>query len=130
MKNTRSYYNYRKRLNEELSQEEMDDIEPRDYWDPHYSKEDMAGFDEYSREELIDSFEKEASINRTVADTNLLSVLREEIEKDERERGFLRFRYRGEIYDGIPMAEIDSSKYVFKVNNKLTSVKLAEVKIL
>lgn len=62
--------------------------------------------------------------------STLVSLLRNEIKKPEYSRFFLRFRYRDEVYDGIPMAEIRADKFVFKVDDSLMGVNLAEIKIL
>lgn len=63
--------------------------------------------------------------------TALVKILRDEItSKKEYERDFLRFRYRGEICDGIPMAEINPSRFVFKIDNILKAINLSEIKIL
>jgi len=63
--------------------------------------------------------------------TALVKILRDEISsKKEFERDFLRFRYRGEICDGIPMAEINPSRFVFKIDNILKAINLSEIKIL
>lgn len=63
--------------------------------------------------------------------TALVKILRDEIaSKKEYKRDFLRFRYRGEICDGIPMAEINPSRFVFKIDNILKAINLSEIKIL
>lgn len=60
----------------------------------------------------------------------VVAALRDELKKKEYQRDYLRFRYRGEVCDGVPMAEIDSSKFVFKIDDRLVGVKLGEIKIL
>lgn len=60
----------------------------------------------------------------------VVTALRDELKKKEYLRDYLRFRYRGEVCDGVPMAEINPSKFVFKIDNKLVGVKLGEIKIL
>ena len=60
----------------------------------------------------------------------VVAALRDELKKKEYQRDYLRFRYRGEVCDGIPMAEIDPSKFVFKIDDRLVGVKLGEIKIL
>lgn len=60
----------------------------------------------------------------------VVTALRDELKKKEYLRDYLRFRYRGEVCDGVPMAEINPSKFVFKIDDKLVGVKLGEIKIL
>ena len=60
----------------------------------------------------------------------VVTALRDELKKKEYLRDYLRFRYRGEVCDGVPMAEIDPSKFVFKIDDRLVGVKLGEIKIL
>lgn len=60
----------------------------------------------------------------------VVAALRDELKKKEYQRDYLRFRYRGEVCDGVPMAEIDPSKFVFKIDDRLVGVKLGEIKIL
>lgn len=61
---------------------------------------------------------------------SLLSVLRDELKLKECDRGYLTFKYRGEIYDGIPMAEINPSKFVFSIDNKMKSILLSEITVM
>lgn len=60
----------------------------------------------------------------------VVTALRDELKKKEYQRDYLRFRYRGEVCDGVPMAEINPSKFVFKIDDRLVGVKLGEIKIL
>jgi hypothetical protein len=62
--------------------------------------------------------------------TLVVKALRDELKKKEYQRDYLRFRYRGEVCDGVPMAEINPSKFVFKIDDRLCGVKLSEIKIL
>ena len=62
--------------------------------------------------------------------TAVVAALRDELKKKEYQRDYLRFRYRGEVCDGVPMAEINPSKFVFKIDDNLVGVKLGEIKIL
>ena len=62
--------------------------------------------------------------------TAVVAALRDELKKKEYQRDYLRFRYRGEVCDGVPMAEINPSKFVFKIDDRLVGVKLGEIKIL
>lgn len=75
-------------------------------------------------EEIKDNF---AGKDITAA---VVAALRDELKKKEYQRDYLRFRYRGEVCDGVPMAEIDPSKFVFKIDDRLVGVKLGEIKIL
>ena len=61
---------------------------------------------------------------------NLLNVLRDELKLKECDRGYLTFKYRGEIYDGIPMVEINPSKFVFKIDDKMKSILLSEITVM
>ena len=53
-----------------------------------------------------------------------MSVIRDELKKKEYLRRSLRFIYKGEVCEGVPMAEINPSKFVFKIDGKLVGVKL------
>ena len=80
--------------------------------------------EEISKEEYQDDNEgKEVN-------TLVVKALRDELKKKEYQRDYLRFRYRGEVCDGVPMAEINPSKFVFKIDDRLCGVKLSEIKIL
>lgn len=60
----------------------------------------------------------------------VVTALRDELKKKEYLRDYLRFRYKGEVCDGVPMAEINPSRFVFKINDKLVAIQLGEIKIL
>ena len=60
----------------------------------------------------------------------VVTALRNELKKKEYLRDYLRFRYKGEVCDGGPMAEIIPSRFVFKINDKLVAIHLGEIKIL
>ena len=60
----------------------------------------------------------------------VVTALRNELKKKEYQRDYLRFRYKGEVCDGVPMAEINPSRFVFKINDKLVAIQLGEIKIL
>lgn len=62
--------------------------------------------------------------------TAVVTALRNELKKKEYQRDYLRFRYKGEVCDGVPMAEINPSRFVFKINDKLVAIQLGEIKIL
>lgn len=96
--------------------EDDDDFNPTDY-------NDINSFDEED--------EEENSYNKPQKNTDsLLNVLRNELKMKEFERGFLRFKYRGEIYDGVPMVEINPNKFVFKIDDKMKSILLDEIKVM
>ena len=82
------------------------------------------------QEEPVEQEDGDISKNKKLG-TALVKILRDEISsKKEYERDFLRFRYRGEICDGVPMAEINPSRFVFKIDNILKAINLSEIKIL
>ena len=72
---------------------------------------------------------KDDSVGKDVT-AAVVAALRDELKKKEYQRDYLRFRYRGEVCDGVPMAEINPSKFVFKIDDRLVGVKLGEIKIL
>ena len=83
---------------------------------------------EQEAEELPEEI-KDNSAGKDVA-AAVVAALRDELKKKEYQRDYLRFRYRGEVCDGVPMAEIDPSKFVFKIDDRLVGVNLGEIKIL
>ena len=83
---------------------------------------------EQESEEQSDDIEDD-SIGKDVT-AAVITALRDELKKKEYLRDYLRFRYKGEVCDGVPMAEINPSKFVFKIDDKLVGVKLGEIKIL
>lgn len=62
--------------------------------------------------------------------TDVVTALRNELKKKEYQRDYLKFKYKGEVCDGVPMAEINPSRFVFKINDKLVAIQLGEIKIL
>ena len=86
-----------------------------------------------SRKEQEDE-EQSENIKNDYTDTDItdtvVTALRDELKKKEYQRDYLKFRYRGEVCDGVPMLEINPSKFVFKIDDKLVGVKLGEIKIL
>ena len=80
--------------------------------------------DEEQSEEIKDDY-----VGKDVS-AAVVNALRDELKKKEYLRDYLRFRYRGEICDGVPMADINPSKFVCKIDDKLVGVKLGEIKIL
>ena len=84
-------------------------------------------FEQETEEQQDDS--KDDYIGKDVT-AAVVTALRDELKKKEYLRDYLRFRYRGEVCDGVPMAEINPSKFVFKIDDKLVGVKLGEIKIL
>lgn len=86
-------------------------------------------------EELLESDdeteleEKEKSAVK-VTESSLLKALRNELEKPEYRRNYVRFKYRGEKYIGIPLHEINPGKYVMLVDDKMKGFYLNEMEIL
>lgn len=83
---------------------------------------------EQEPEELSDDIEDD-SIGKDVT-TAVVTALRNELKKKEYQRDYLKFKYKGEVCDGVPMAEINPSRFVFKINDKLVAIQLGEIKIL
>lgn len=83
---------------------------------------------EQESEEQSDDIEDD-SLGKDVT-TAVVTALRNELKKKEYLRDYLRFRYKGEVCDGVPMAEINPSRFVFKINDKLVAIQLGEIKIL
>ena len=83
---------------------------------------------EQESEEQSDDIEDD-SIGKDVT-AAVITALRDELKKKEYLRDYLRFRYKGEVCDGVPMAEINPSRFVFKINDKLVAIQLGEIKIL
>ena len=105
--------------------------------DKFYEKPDyLDEYDDVIEDEPFEQEDEEQSenIKNDSTDTDVtdavVTALRDELKKKEYKRDYLRFRYRGEICDGVPMAEINPSKFVFKIDDKLVGVKLGEIKIL
>lgn len=83
------------------------------------------------------------SINTPQVDTNgveteeieyrtVIGALRHELDKPEKERGVLVFRYNGSNYEGVPMIEVGTNKFGFKLipENKLKIFPLSEIEII
>lgn len=83
---------------------------------------------EQETEEQSDDIEDD-SIGKDVT-TAVVTALRNELKKKEYQRDYLKFKYKGEVCDGVPMAEINPSRFVFKINDKLVAIQLGEIKIL
>lgn len=83
---------------------------------------------EQESEEQADDIEED-SIGKDITPA-VITALRNELKKKEYLRDYLRFRYKGEVCDGVPMAEINPSRFVFKINDKLVAIQLGEIKIL
>lgn len=62
----------------------------------------------------------------------LLTVLRDELKTPEYNRGSLDFKFNGEVYEGVPMLEINPDKFVFKLlpSNKLKTFRLSDIIIM
>ena len=105
--------------------------------DKFYEKPDyLDEYDDVIEDEPFEQEDEEQSENikndytdTDIADT-VVTALRDELKKKEYQRDYLKFRYRGEVCDGVPMLEINPSKFVFKIDDKLVGVKLGEIKIL
>lgn len=105
--------------------------------DKFYEKPDyLDEYDDVIEDEPFEQEDEEQSenIKNDYTDTDItdaiVTALRDELKKKEYKRDYLRFRYRGEVCDGVPMVEINPSKFVFKIDDKLVGVKLGEIKIL
>ena len=114
-----------------------DVVEPTDDIVNVYNKpavDDVFGDEVYDDpdidSDMQDEDPSEIDINNKNIKTTLVNMLRDELHKKEYARDYLRFRYRGEICDGVPMSEINPSKFVFKIDNKLKAINLGEIKIL
>ena len=98
-----------------------------DYIDENNEVKEDEPFEQETEEQQDDSKDNYIGKDVTAA---VVTALRDELKKKEYLRDYLRFRYRGEVCDGVPMAEINPSKFVFKIDDKLVGVKLGEIKIL
>ena len=94
--------------------------------------EDEFNADEYNdiNSDSYDDTEETTQKPKVKNSDSLLNVLRDELKLKEFERGYLKFKYRGEIYDGVPMVEINPGKFVFKIDDKMKSILLAEIKVM
>lgn len=111
------------RLSDSFFEDDSIDDE-EDTFDP-VSSNDINSVNDYDTEEDTDLVKVKSGKPEL-----LLNVLRDELKLKECDRGFLRFKYRGEIYDGVPMVEINPSKFVFKIDDKMKSILLAEITIM
>lgn len=102
------------------------------YGKTDYLDEDGEVIEDEPFEQEAEELPEEIKDNSAGKDVTaaVVAALRDELKKKEYQRDYLRFRYRGEVCDGVPMAEIDPSKFVFKIDDKLVGVKLGEIKIL
>lgn len=98
--------------------------------------EDIEDVEEFPDLEIDTEFSEDDydddSIFTLGEDINLLSVLRDELKLPESNRGYLKFMFNDEIYEGKPMAEINSDKFVFLCDNgnKMKSFKLSQIEPL
>lgn len=83
---------------------------------------------ESDEEETVEEDKEEKPVK--VTETALLKALRGEMEKPEYRRNYFRFNYRGEKCTGIPLHEINPSKYVFLIDDKMKGIYLNEMEIL
>ena len=102
------------------------------YGKTDYLDEDGEVIEDEPFEQEAEELPEEIKDNSAGKDVTaaVVAALRDELKKKEYQRDYLRFRYRGEVCDGVPMAEINPSKFVFKIDDKLVGVKLGEIKIL
>ena len=102
------------------------------YGKTDYLDEDGEVIEDEPFEQEAEELPEEIKDNSAGKDVTaaVVAALRDELKKKEYQRDYLRFRYRGEGCDGVPMAEIDPSKFVFKIDDRLVGVKLGEIKIL
>ena len=102
------------------------------YGKTDYLDEDGEVIEDEAFEQEAEELPEEIKDNSAGKDVTaaVVAALRDELKKKEYQRDYLRFRYRGEVCDGVPMAEIDPSKFVFKIADRLVGVKLGEIKIL
>ena len=105
----------------------------KDDWYDDYEEIDgqPAEIDDiYSSEDTYSDEDEEELLHNKELTVNLVDILRNEIKKLEPDRDYLLYKYRGEVCEGIPMAEINPNKFIFKVDGKMKSVTLSEIKIL
>ena len=102
------------------------------YGKTDYLDEDGEVIEDEPFEQEAEELPEEIKDNSAGKDVTaaVVAALRDELKKKEYQRDYLRFRYRGEVCDGVPMAEINPSKFVFKIDGRLVGVKLGEIKIL
>ena len=105
-----------------------DDYDYDDISDAEIEDEDIDSL-ENSYDEDEEDLEEEILRNKELT-VDLPEILRNELKKKEPNRDYLLFKYKGEICEGVPMAEINSNKFIFKINDKMRSVVLSEIKIL
>lgn len=113
---------YNSVLDSDYTEEEYDDISDNEDFDD----EDLDS--EYYDEDDED-LEEEILHNKQLT-VDLPNVLRTEIKKQEPFRDYLLFKYKGEICEGVPLAEINPNKFIFKIDGKMRSIVLSEIKIL
>ena len=102
------------------------------YGKTDYLDEDGEVIEDEPFEQEAEELPEEIKDNSAGKDVTaaVVAALRDELKKKEYQRDYLRFRYRGEVCDGVTMAEINPSKFVFTIDDKLVGVKLGEIKIL
>ena len=102
------------------------------YGKTDYLDEDGEVIEDEPFEQEAEELPEEIKDNSAGKDVTaaVVAALRDELKKKEYQRDYLKFRYRGEVCDGVPMAEIDPSKFVFKIDDRLVGVKLGEIKSL
>lgn len=111
--------------------DEDEDVEVKD--DYKYDDEEDPEVEEPDTFEDIPDLEDEEDELSTIAkeSRDLITVLRNEIKKMEPDRDYLLFRYKGNEYEGKPMAEMTgTNKFIFKINNSLKAVNLSEIHVI
>ena len=92
--------------------------------DDHTMAADVDLYDDYDEDDEDDVLRSRELM------VDLVDILRREIKKKEPYRDYLLFKYRGEICEGVPMAEVNAGKFIFKINDTMRAVVLSEIKVL
>lgn len=106
---------------DDIDSEEVDDFDSDDY-------NDINAENDY--DSITDDGDTVDYVKVKKGVDSLVNVLRDELKLKECDRGYLSFKYRGELYDGIPMVEINPGKFVFKIDDKMKSILLAEITVM
>jgi len=111
-------YDYFDKEDEITDEDMMDDLEP----DNHTI--DLDDPDDFEFDEID-------NVESTVKPQTLLKALRDELKVKEVDRGSLTFKKDGETYEGVPMLEINSNKFVFKLepSGQLKSFLLSDIQV-
>lgn len=118
-----------KDLYDQLTSNKYDDLDFDENEEDEFNSDSLYDMDS----DVIVSDEEDDNVDYVKVNKgmdSLLNVLRDELKLKECDRGYLTFKYRGEIYDGIPMVEINPSKFVFKIDDKMKSILLSEITVM